>query len=627
MPTISQLPLATSVSAADEVLISQGGTARATLVGSLLASTQPAITADSQSLIGRTSLGPGSPEQVNIGIGINLAGGTLVADGLDHALFPVASSLFVASDLVISNQGSPMLMPASLLRGLFSAGTNVDIDSNGVISSSAIGTMPGIIANGSSIGQLPVVTALAAQDLVAVSHSGLDAAITYDNFLGGVTIDQAQVAGPAADSDTIWVAQGGNVMTSQTFGAIWAWIASRLPTYKVPIVEITADTQLDMAVHNGRILICSQPVRLSPLTDNLAGAFQCTVINASSGDVTLDTGFVSSSGSFLLASWQSSTLSCLTYSGGTIAFAAMPMAASANTVTTLPGQVTGLSEPSTTATAITISWEPPTTGGEVSFYIVLYRMTGVTSWSSTAPVVNATSYQITGLSAGTSYDVGVAAHNSAGPGAASAILTVATANVSPPSLPPQVNGVTATPTTSSTVQLGWSAEIGTNAATSHTVQYRATGSSGWTSSVTGMTGTGGIITGLQAATSYDFSVIGINSVGAGPASSTVTAVTPAAAASVDSITWNSVPSGTYMHGSGTTIGLNAQVSPANSPIQFGFSLSATTPPSSWTTALHVNSSLWGAYLPAPPNAGTWYAWAEGLDSTALTVYSMPFVVQ
>jgi hypothetical protein len=177
---------------------------------------------------------------------------------------------------------------------------------------------------------------LAAQDLVVVSHTGLDYAITYDNFLGGVTIDQAQAAGPAGDSDAIWVAQGSNIMASQTFSAIWTWIASKLPAYKAPVIEITTNTNLDIAAHNGRILICSQPITLYPLTSNVGSGFQCTVINASSGDVTLGIGFVSSTGSLVLARWQSATLSCLTYSGGTIAFAAMPTVGSVNTITILP---------------------------------------------------------------------------------------------------------------------------------------------------------------------------------------------------------------------------------------------------------------------------------------------------
>jgi hypothetical protein len=328
MPTISQLPSANAVSAADEVPISQGGIARAISVGAILASTQPAIIIDSSSLLGRASLGSGSPEQVAVGVGIDLSGGALVANGLDHAIFPIASSLLVESDVVISSQGSPMLMQASLLRGLFSAGQNVVIDLNGVISTTAVGMITGTIEAGSSIDKLQVVTDILAQDLVAISHSGLNYAIPYEAFLGGVTIDQAQDAGPVGDLDTIWAAQGSNVMASQTFNAIWTWIANRLSTYKIPVVEVTTNIDLDVTMHNGRILICSQPVTLNPLIDNMGSGFQCKVINASSGNVTLGSAFISSTGSLTLGPWLSATLSCVTYSAGTIAFAAMPAAVS-----------------------------------------------------------------------------------------------------------------------------------------------------------------------------------------------------------------------------------------------------------------------------------------------------------
>jgi hypothetical protein len=103
-------------------------------------------------------------------------------------------------------------------------------------------------------------------------------------------------------------------------------------------------------------------------------------------------------------------------------------------------------------------------------------------------------------------------------------------------------------------------------------------------------------------------------------------VTLPASGSVTSITFNLLPSGSYTHGSGA-IGVNAQISPAASPVQFGFSLSATTPPSSWTTATLVNNSLWGAYVPTPAAAGSWYTWGEGLDGSARTVNPTPFVVQ
>jgi len=625
MPTISQLPPAATVSAVDEVPISQGGTALAASVGTLLASTQPAIMVDSPSLIGRTSIGSGGPEQVDVGLGMRLSGGTLVADGLDHAAFPLTSSLSVEADLVIANQGSPMLMQAALLRGLFSAGENIAIDSNGVISTAAEATITGTVVSGNSIGELQMLTGLAAQDLVAVSHTGSDYAIAYSSFLDGITIDQAQAAGPAGNSDTIWAAQGSNVMVSQTFSAIWVWVANNLPSYKAPIVEITISVNLDTTVHNGRILVCSQPVTLTPLTTNMGSGFQCMVLNASTGNVTLGSGFVSSTGSFVLTPWQSATVCCVSYSAGAIAFAVMPTAAAVTNVTVIPGQVAALSASGTTATAITISWQPPTSGGVAAFYIVQYRVTGATAWSSSTPVVSGASHQLTGLETATSYDIAVIAENSTGAGAASTILTVVTADPAQVTLPSQVSGLAANPTAGSAIALSWSAQAGTSAATSFTLQYRVTGSSSWTFSVAGVTGTGNTISGLTAATSYDFSIIGVNSIGAGPASATVAAVT-LAAASVTSITWNLLPSGTYTHGSGA-IAVNAQVSPETSPIQFGFSLSATTPPLSWTEATHVNANLWGVYLPTPATAGSWYAWADGLDGSAPTVSPSSFLVQ
>jgi len=550
-----------------------------------------------------------------------LSTGTLAANGLDHATFPLTTGLVPGSDLVISNNGSPMLMQASALRGLFSAGSNVAIDGNGVISATGSIAGSGLTLSGSAIGSLQVISSLTAQDLVPVSHAGTTNAIAYSNLLGGVTIDQAQAARPAGDADTIWTAQGSNVMTSQTFGAIWVWIAAKIPTYKEPIVEITTNTTLDTTVHNGRTLICSQPVTLTALTNNMGSGFGCSIINASSGNITLSSGFVTSSGSYTLAPWQFATLSCVTWSGGTIAFAAMPGTAS---VIAPPGQVTGLSGSGTTSTTTTVTWQAPSSGGAVSSYFVQFRQTGSTSWTNSASVVAATTYQIIALLPSTSYDIEVTAQNAGGLGAASTVLTVVTSSVAS-TAPSQVTGLTATATSSTAVHLTWSAQTGTTAATSFTAQYRVTGTTSWTQ-ITGITGTAEVISGLQAATGYDFSVIGINTTGLGPASVTVTATTQSASQSVSSITWNVTPSGTYTHDSGA-IGVNAHVAPASSPVQFGFSPSATTPPTSWTAALAVNTDLWGAYVTTPATAGTWYVWAEGLDGTAPTVSPSPFTVQ
>jgi len=625
MPTISQLPTAGSISAADEIPISQAGTARAASIGALLSSAQAAITVESPSLLGRKSLGSGSPEQIDIGAGLTLVDGTLVANALNYGAFPTASIFSAQSDLVVANNGNPMLMPASLLRGLFSAGQNVAIDPTGVISAVGGSANTGTVVSSVPISTLPVITQLSSQDLVAISHSGSQVAITYGNLLDGVTIDQGQSAMAAGDSDRTWVAQGSNVMASQTFAAIWVWIVTKMPAYKAPVIEIATNTNLDAAVHNGHLLLCSQPITLIPITTNMGSGFHCTVINASSGSVTFGSGFKSSNGSLALAPWQSATVFCATYSAGTIAFVTMSGTAATTTVS-LPGQVLGLVNTGLTSSTIALSWAASSSSDAVSSYVVQYRLSGTTLWIGSTSVVGSTSYQIAALQAGSSYDITVTAQNAAGAGTASSIMTVATSGSSQPTAPPQVTGLTPTPTSISAIQLVWSSQSGSSAATSFTIQYRVTGVSGWTSSVSGTTGNGTTITGLQTSTSYDFEVIGVNAVGSGTPSSVVTAATFAASQSVSSITWNLLPAGPYTHGSGA-IGINAQISPASAPVQFGFSQSATTPPTSWTAAILVNSNLWGAYLSAPSSAGSWYVWGEGLDGSARTVAPSPFTVQ
>src|SRR4051794_37320997 len=81
--------------------------------------------------------------------------------------------------------------------------------------------------------------------------------------------------------------------------------------------------------------------------------------------------------------------------------------------------------------------------------------------------------------------------------------------------PPQVTGLTATPSSRSAVQLRWSPKTGPSAATSFTIQYRTTGSSSWTGSLAAIAGSSATVSGLQPSTSYDFSVFGVNASGAG----------------------------------------------------------------------------------------------------------------
>jgi len=523
MPTISQLPSVAEVSPADAIPVSQDGATHSVSIGTLLASMQPAIISDTGTLLGRHSLGAGGPEPVAVGTGLVLNDGTLAASAFELDNLPQHGTLLPNDNVMLNSGGDLVAVPLSLLRGLFAAGANVSIDANGTISASGGG---GGSSTSYSITKLGTVATIGSGDLVAISQGGADHAISYANLLDGLTIDLAQSAVPTTDTDTLWVAQGSSMMLRQTFSAIWSLLMTKQPSYKLPVVELTANTTLDGTVHNGRILICSQPVTLTPAPLNMGNGFHCDVLNLSGSNVTLGTGILTSSGSSTLPSGQAATLRVVGYSGGTVVFASLPTGTGGGTSPAVPGQVTGLGATNPTSNSITLNCTTPGSGGAVSSYTVQYRVTGNATWSVLA---------------------------------------------------------------------------------------------------TGVTGTTTQATGLTAATAYDFQVYAVNAGGSGAASSVASGSTSAAAGSVISVTWNMVPGGPYAHGLGS-IGVNAHVNPGSATVQFGFSTSATVPPSSWTVAGYVNTDLWGAYVSTPASAGTWYAWVEGTDGSKPTAYPTPFSV-
>jgi hypothetical protein len=83
-------------------------------------------------------------------------------------------------------------------------------------------------------------------------------------------------------------------MAAQSFAAVWAWIQTKLPTYRRPVVEIAVNTTLDGSVHNGAILVCSQPITLTPAFVNMGSGFTCLVVHVSGGSVTFGVGITMS---------------------------------------------------------------------------------------------------------------------------------------------------------------------------------------------------------------------------------------------------------------------------------------------------------------------------------------------
>jgi hypothetical protein len=339
MTTIAQLPTVGTVGSSDLLALSQAGLLYSASVSQLTANLQTVISVPMGDLLGRQSTGAGAPEAISVGTGLVLGGGSLSADGADHAGFPVQAALALSDDIVISAEGAPALLPMAALRGLFSAGNGVAIDGNGVITvtvsslagpagpqgaagpagpSGAVGA-PGPAGAGLTGPQAGnSASSIGASDYVALWQNGGLAWMTYGQFLGGQTINQLPAAGPAADSDELLVAQGGNTLSTQSFGAIWTYVQGKLPSVQQGVVELTSNTVLDATEHNDRILVASSALTLTANFNNTGPGFFCTLINLAPGPITMGTGISSGSGSTTLPPGAATTLLGFSYSGGSL---------------------------------------------------------------------------------------------------------------------------------------------------------------------------------------------------------------------------------------------------------------------------------------------------------------------
>lgn len=621
MPTISQLPTASSVAASDQIPLSQDGVARSTSVASLLADVQPAIMVGQGSLLGRTSIGAGGPEEIVVGPGLVLNDGTLTtADGLLNAL-EALETIAGEDRLVIRRDGQLGVVPVSAIRVMHKAGGHITIDGDGTIAA-VWPTAADIGASGSvDIRNLPRSHALLASDLIPINRGGVNQATTYATLLNAQTIDQAAPASACGDSDLVWVAQAGNMMARQSFSAIWSWIAGRLPDARRALLEIGADTVLDGTVHNGRTLVCTQPVLISPSIQNMGTGFHCEVINLSAGPVMFADGIILSSDDASLAPRRSAFIRLLALASGAVAYANVQ---GASIVSSLPGAVQNLTVAAVTASSIGLTWVAPTTGAPPFTYTILYRVSGAGGWTNGPSGLTDALGSLQGLTSGVTYEVVVVAANASGSGNLSGVVTAATQGSA--STPGQPLNLTATTQGPNSVSLAWAAPTSGGAVASYVVQHRSVGASVWSNSLTGLTVRTAVISGLTAATAYEFRVLAENTDGIGPASAVASATTEPMAGAVSSIQWNLTPVGPYTHGSGA-IGVNVLVTPSNAAVRLGFSTSATVPPATWTLAVHVMTNLWGAYVDTPATAGTWYAWAQGTDGSATTPYATPFTVQ
>jgi len=187
--------------------------------------------------------------------------------------------------------------------------------------------------------------------------------------------------------------------------------------------------------------------------------------------------------------------------------------------TTAPVAPAGLTATAASNSSISLAWAA--SAGATTYTV--YRSTSATGTFSSIGTAGNISYSDTGLTPNTAYYYYVTATNAAGTSAASSTVTATTMVLPIPAAP---TGLTATPASSSSITLAWTAS--TNA-TSYTVS-RSTSATGTFAAVGTPSTTSYTDTGLTGATEYFYNVTATDAAGTSPASSTVSATTASASA-------------------------------------------------------------------------------------------------
>jgi hypothetical protein len=614
MTTIPQLPVVAEVGSDDLLPLSQGGVLYAATVEQIVHGLQSQITLSTGGLLGRVSAGAGGPETIGLGNGLSLVTGSLTATGGDHAAFPVQATMSLTDQVVLNANGKPSLLALSALRGLFNAGAGITIDSGGAISAtvSSIAGPAGIQGPAGSQGpqgpagpQGPKGSGLTAPsagnsaasinagDYIAIWQNGGNGWITYQQLIGGQTIDQLPSAGPAQDSDQILVAQSSNSLSSQSFAAIWAYTLSKLPTVRKAIVEIVANTVLDGTSHNSRVLVASQPLTLSANFANMGSGFCCKLINLSSGLVTMGEGITAGSGAKVLAPGNEAVLTALTYSGGSIVWWDGGSTTTSNVPSLTVAPISDMAASASFSVSGNIYNDTPSS--------LDYSLDG-TNWTlAPSPLIGSTSYsfQAPGLSAGT-YVLHVRDHGNVTVSGTSNSFVVGSTDVTLGTAPSSafvgvalvVSGTVTPP--DAAVQVGFS----TSATAPPAVFSAASVTSGqWSATVT----PGAVGTAYLWAEQIN-----------NPASFVVS---PAVSVAMPTLTLN-VPSSAE---AGSALSVTGTVAPANSTVTVQLAAQNTAAPNGAGTPAAVSGNSFSATL-TPAGSGTMYVWAED-QSTNLSAVS------
>ena len=199
----------------------------------------------------------------------------------------------------------------------------------------------------------------------------------------------------------------------------------------------------------------------------------------------------------------------------------------ATTGTTVPDAPTGLAATASGNTRIDLSWTAPASdgGSAITGYKIEESPNGNSNWTTleadtTSP---ATTYEHTGLSAGTTRHYRVSAINSNGAGAASSVDDATTGTT----VPGAPTGLTATASGTTRIDLSWTAPAitGGSPITGYKIEESPNGNSNWTTLEADTNATTYAHTGLAGGTTRHYRVSAINSNGAGAPSNVDDATT------------------------------------------------------------------------------------------------------
>ncbi len=442
MPTIQQLPTADTVDAADEIPVSQAGVTRAVTVGTLLASTQPAILAPTGALLGRISIGDGGPESVIIGNGLEFSSGTLTAAGFIGA---IQTGTISSEDFVyISQDGSnKSITLANLLEGetidqgqLASPPSDNDsfwvgqgsstmlVQSFSALWTWILGHLPGWKRTVMEIGTTTQLDGSIHNNAIlicsqpvtvnpAFSTQGNGFTCTIINASPGtVTLGSGFTTSSGAAS--IPVGQVGHVIAGAYSGGGLNFV--EISGAGVTLTAPGQTTGLTVGSSTSNSITLSWT---APSSGGMPSTYTVQWRVTSVGGAWIGSGNTASIGftaSGLSASTEYDFDVIAVNAAGSGPASSVVSGSTSAAVNYPPGVPTGVVVGSATSSTVPVSWTAPvqdSTHAAATSYIVQWRVTGTSSWTQQSSI-GSTSYTISGLSAATEYDVQVQAVNGSG---------------------------------------------------------------------------------------------------------------------------------------------------------------------------------------------------------------------